>query len=87
VPSSLGNQERGITDHEQAHDVLSRFTAGNFSAADAYGEFTAQIDVVKTVMDGLRIVLDASPGLEDRERNDDEPSGAYYCSFCGGRER
>jgi hypothetical protein len=28
---------------------------------DTYGEFTAEIDVVKTVMDGLRIVFDASP--------------------------
>ena len=32
---------------------------------DTYGEFTAEIDVVKTVMDGLRIVFDASPGLGD----------------------
>ncbi len=29
---------------------------------NAYGEFTAEIDVVKTVMDGLRMVFDAAPG-------------------------
>ncbi len=29
---------------------------------DSYAEITAEIDVVKTVMDGLRIVFDAVPG-------------------------
>ena len=29
---------------------------------DSYAEITAEIDVVKTVMDGLRMVFDAVPG-------------------------
>lgn len=29
---------------------------------EAYSEITAEIEVVKAVMDGLRIVLDAAPG-------------------------
>lgn len=36
---------------------------------DAYGEFTAEIDMVKTVMDGLRMVFDAAPGLGDEHDN------------------
>ena len=36
---------------------------------DAYGEFTDEIAVVKTVMDGLRMVFDAAPGLGDEHDN------------------
>lgn len=50
-------------------DVLSE-AVGNIedyqrNTPDAYGEFAAEIDVVKAVMNGLRMVFDAAPGLGD----------------------